>query len=156
MFACRGPWRAAAIAAVALGIVAVEGSIRAASPGPMANPADAELVALGEQVYARQCASCHGADLEGQPDWQRQLPDGGMPAPPHDASGHTWHHPDVLLFGITKFGGQALAPAGFKSNMPAFADQLSDREIWAVLAFIKSCWPADIQAAQQQRNKIQN
>ncbi len=40
--------------------------------------------------------------------------------------------------------------------MPAFADQLSDREIWAVLAFIKSRWPADIQPAQQQRNKIQN
>jgi mono/diheme cytochrome c family protein len=156
MPARKQPWRAAAITAVALGVVAVGGWSGAASPAPIANPADPELVALGEQVYAQQCASCHGADLEGQPDWQRQLPDGGLPAPPHDASGHTWHHPDVLLFGITKFGGQALAPAGFKSNMPAFADQLSDREIWAVLAFIKSRWPADIRAAQQQRNKIQN
>jgi mono/diheme cytochrome c family protein len=156
MPAWRRPWRVAAIAVVALGMVIVGGSIGAAGPAPTADPADAELVALGEQIYAQQCASCHGADLEGQPNWQRQLPDGGMPAPPHDASGHTWHHPDVLLFGITKFGGQALAPAGFKGNMPPFADQLSDREIWAVLAFIKSRWPADIQAAQQQRNKIQN
>lgn len=118
----------------------------------VADPDDPALVALGADVYAEHCASCHGAELEGESDWQRFLPDGGLPAPPHDASGHTWHHPDVLLFGITKFGGQALAPAGFKSNMPAFGERLDDREIWAVLAFIKSRWPAEIRAAQQERN----
>lgn len=130
--------------------LALAGSV--ASVGA-ADPDDPALVALGEEVYAEHCASCHGAELEGEPDWQRALPDGTFPAPPHDASGHTWHHPDALLFGITKFGGQALAPPGFKSSMPAFGDQLGDREIWAVLAFIKSRWPAEIRAAQQQRNR---
>ena len=113
-----------------------------------ANPQDPEQVALGEQVYRAHCASCHGTDLEGQPDWQRRLPEGGFPAPPHDADGHTWHHADRLLFEITKFGGQALAPSGFASNMPAFGEQLSDEEIWAVLAFIKSHWPEEIRERQ--------
>ena len=64
-----------------------------------------------------------------------------MPAPPHDESGHTWHHPDHVLFGITKRGlVPPYAPAGYKSDMPAFADQLSDDEIWAVLAYIKGHW----------------
>lgn len=105
---------------------------------------NAELVALGRQVYARECAGCHGARLEGQPNWQSRLPDGGFPAPPHDETGHTWHHPDGVLFAITKFGGQAVSVPGFKSNMPAFGDRLSEREIWAVLSYIKSRWPKEI------------
>jgi mono/diheme cytochrome c family protein len=106
-------------------------------------------VALGREVYSAHCASCHGANLEGQPNWQQALPTGGLPAPPHDASGHTWHHNDQSLFTTVKWGGAATAPEGFKSNMPAFGDRLSDREIWAVLAFIKSTWPPEIQEAQR-------
>lgn len=96
---------------------------------------------LGASVYARHCASCHGASLEGQPDWQRRLPNGRMPAPPHDETGHTWHHPDEVLFGITKFGlAPPYAPKGYESDMPAFAGTLSDEEIRAVLAWIASHW----------------
>ncbi len=114
-----------------------------------ADPENAAQVALGRQVYAANCASCHGANLEGQPNWQQDLPTGGRPAPPHDASGHTWHHNDQSLFTTTKYGGQATAPAGYKSNMPAFGNVLSDQQIWAVLAYIKSTWSPDIRAAQQ-------
>ncbi len=117
-----------------------------------ADPTDAELVALGERVYAEQCASCHGANLEGQPNWQQRLPTGGFPAPPHDETGHTWHHPDRMLFEIIKHGGQKHAPANFQSNMPAFGDALSDREIWAVLAYIKSRWSPTILARQERMN----
>jgi mono/diheme cytochrome c family protein len=115
-----------------------------------ANPSDPRAVALGQQVYTAQCASCHGANLEGQPNWQQELPTGGLPAPPHDETGHTWHHDDQSLFTTVKYGGQATAPPGFKSNMPAFSGILSDQEIYAVLAYIKSTWSRDIQAAQQQ------
>jgi mono/diheme cytochrome c family protein len=97
-------------------------------------------VALGAKVYAANCASCHGAKLEGQPQWQRRLANGRMPAPPHDESGHTWHHPDPVLFGITKNGIAAYAPPGYESDMPAFGGKLSDDEIWAVLAYLKSHW----------------
>jgi mono/diheme cytochrome c family protein len=107
---------------------------------------DAALVALGADVYARECAACHGVRLEGQPNWRSRLPDGGFPAPPHDDTGHTWHHADGLLFRITRDGGGSVAPPGFKSNMPAFGDRLSDREIQAVLSYIKSRWPKELRA----------
>lgn len=112
------------------------------------DPQTAEQVALGERLYAEQCASCHGAELEGQPNWRNRLPDGRYPAPPHDATGHTWHHDDAYLFETTKRGGQATAPRGFVSGMPAFAGKLSDAEIWSILAFIKSRWPPEIRARQ--------
>lgn len=117
-----------------------------------AGSAGAQQLALGQQVYAANCASCHGANLEGQPNWQQALPTGGRPAPPHDETGHTWHHNDESLFTTVKYGGQATAPAGYKSNMPAFGN-LSDQEILAVLAFIKSSWPPEIQAAQRQAHQ---
>ncbi|MEX2198041.1 MAG: cytochrome c [Burkholderiales bacterium] len=108
-----------------------------------ADPGDAGRVALGERVYAQHCASCHGARLEGQPNWRSRLQNGRLPAPPHDATGHTWHHADALLFAITKQGiVPSYAPAGYESDMPAFGRTLSDDEIWAVLAFIKSRWTA--------------
>jgi mono/diheme cytochrome c family protein len=98
----------------------------------------------GAQVYAEHCASCHGADLQGQPDWQRSEADGTLRAPPHDDSGHTWHHPDQLLVDYVTLGGaetlQRLGVTGVKSGMPAFGDVLSEEEIEAVLDYIASHW----------------
>ncbi|WP_034855715.1 c-type cytochrome [Sinorhizobium sojae] len=103
--------------------------------------APAETIALGKTLYGKYCAACHGANLEGQPDWKSPLPSGRMPAPPHDASGHTWHHPDGVLFRITKDGPAAVVGGGYRSDMPGFGSVMSDDEIRAVLAFIKSVWP---------------
>jgi mono/diheme cytochrome c family protein len=106
---------------------------------------DPKQLALGASLYAQHCAACHGAKLEGQPDWQKKLPDGRFRAPPHDDSGHTWHHRDEVLFGITKHGlVPPYAPAGYKSDMPAFAGKLSDDEIRAVLAYIRSRWSPEV------------
>lgn len=110
---------------------------------------DPELVVLGRKVYRDYCAACHGTDREGEPDWKKRKANGTMPAPPHDETGHTWHHPDGMLFTMTKMGGQVVAPAGYKSGMPGFMDVLSDREIVASLAFIKSYWPAKIRKRQE-------
>ena len=95
----------------------------------------------GQAIYAEHCASCHGAELEGQPDWRSRLPNGRMPAPPHDASGHTWHHSDSVLFRITKEGLSAIVGDNYESDMPAFGGVLNDGEIQSVLEFIKSTWP---------------
>lgn len=105
-------------------------------------------LAQGRVLYAEHCASCHGASLEGQPNWKRRLPDGRYPAPPHDETGHTWHHANSYLFDVTKRGGQASAPEGFISAMPGFEGALSDHEIWSILAFIQTRWPADVRARQ--------
>lgn len=121
----------------------------------MADPENSQQVARGKPVYDRHCASCHGVRLEGQPNWQEKLPTGRMPAPPHDASGHTWHHPDSILFGITKLGlvPGKYAPPKYESDMPAFGEVLSDEEIWAVLAYIKSSWPREIRTAQYEMTR---
>jgi mono/diheme cytochrome c family protein len=103
---------------------------------------DAALVSRGQAVYGMHCAACHGANLEGQPNWRSRLPNGRMPAPPHDDTGHTWHHPDAVLFGITKEGlvQGKYAPPGYQSDMPGFGAMLTDQEIRAVLSFIQSRW----------------
>lgn len=102
--------------------------------------ADPWMLELGQDLYAQNCASCHGANLEGQPDWKRRLDNGRMPAPPHDASGHTWHHPDQDLLVIVRDGLGAIVP-GSESDMPAFGSTLTDEDIGTILAFIKSTWP---------------
>lgn len=124
-----------------------------------ASNADHELdgrdISSGATLYAKNCASCHGANLEGQPNWRIPDVDGMLPAPPHDETGHTWHHSNQQLFDYTKLGGQEaltrMGVKGFASGMPGFAETLSDDQIWQILAFIASTWPkreAELQAGR--------
>ncbi|MHB1217419.1 MAG: c-type cytochrome [Alphaproteobacteria bacterium] len=121
--------------------------------GGSADASDATQVARGQIVYAAYCANCHGAKLEGQPTWQTRKPNGRLPAPPHDESGHTWHHPDDHLFEVTKHGLKNIAPPDYQTDMPAYDGVLTDRQIRDVLAYIKSTWPKDIQARQERLNR---
>ena len=109
------------------------------------------VVAQGQKTYTTYCASCHGVNLEGQPDWQQANPDGSLRAPPHDETGHTWHHGDAALIESIKLGGARLPANGGLSAMPAYNEILTDPEITAVLDYIKSTWPDDIVAMQQSR-----
>ena len=115
-------------------------------------PDDAAIVNQGEGLYAEHCAACHCADLEGEPDWRIRKADGKMPAPPQDESGHTWHHPDDQLFALTKEGIAAFAGANYKTDMMGFGDVMTDDEIIAVLSFIKSRWPPEIQKRHDEIN----
>ena len=115
-----------------------------------AEPGNEMLTTLGKGIYDQHCASCHGVNLEGEPNWWKQKPDGKMPAPPHDQTGHTWHHSDKVLFDLTKHGLAALIGSDYPTDMPIYAEILSDEEIWAVLVYIKSTWPAEIQEIQSQ------
>lgn len=113
---------------------------------------DQLAVMEGEAIYKAECATCHGTRLEGQPEWNTRRPDGKLPAPPHDASGHTWHHPMEQLVAITKLGMvPPHAPPGYVSDMPAFAGKLSDRQIQRVLLYVESQWPAEIRAQRAER-----
>jgi mono/diheme cytochrome c family protein len=103
---------------------------------------NAQLLATGQAVYGKHCASCHGAQLQGQPNWRERDASGRLPAPPHDASGHTWHHSDEVLFNITKYGvAKAANLKDYQSAMPVYEGVLTDAEIIAVLSWIKSRWP---------------
>ena len=113
---------------------------------------DAQLVARGQAIYAKNCAQCHGVNLEGQKGWETQQANGTYPAPPQDKSGHTWQHTDQQLFDYIKQGGGLFAPRTMRSNMPGFGQELSDTDIWAVIAYIKSRWPDDIREAQIRTN----
>ncbi len=105
-----------------------------------------EQLKLGERVYIQQCASCHGPQGQGQYPDAPTKPDsqGLIGAPPHDATGHTWHHPDGLLINITRNG---LIVKGFQP-MPAFGKILSNEEIDAVLNYIKLWWKPEQVASQ--------
>lgn len=115
---------------------------------------DSHALMEGEAIYRQECATCHGAQREGQPDWRTRRADGKLPAPPHDASGHTWHHPPEQLFAIVKSGMvPPHAPAGYLSDMPAYGSKLSDEQIRRVLLYIESTWPAEIRAQRAERLK---
>ena len=142
---------------VALGVVALAGVALAmwrTSPSSD-DPGDKEQIARGATIYAESFAACHGARLEGQNNWRTANTDGTYPAPPHDVEGHTWHHPDSMLFSYISLGGQeALKDApGFTSAIPGFGDKLSDQGIRDVLAFIKSRWTECERKYQQMMTK---
>ena len=106
-------------------------------------PGDAQLVAKGKEIYAKACANCHGANLEGQPGWRTSR---GL-APAHDETGHTWHHPDTLLLRVVRDGTVQMG-----GTMPAFRGVLTEEEMLAVLSYIKSRWPERIRQAHDAIN----
>ena len=94
-----------------------------------------EVFTLGAEIYAANCQVCHG-DSNGI--------GGTGGAPPHNKAGHTWHHPDAqlrewVLNGKLGFGGP---------GMPALGDKITEPEVDAILAFIKTWWTAEQRASQ--------
>lgn len=126
--------------------------IKSDNTGIRLDAKDVKLVAQGQKIYAMHCASCHGARLEGQANWRSKGSDGRFLAPPHDDSGHTWHHSDARLVEIVK--NSFSSASGYQSNMPAFNKVLIDEDIIAVLSFIKSHWSVEHQAKQEKLNRL--
>lgn len=93
-------------------------------------------IATGAELYAENCAGCHGEPGVSAPPLEG--------APPHDETGHTWHHADRMLFEWV-LDGPPLA-----ERMPAFRGMLSEEQVLAVLAYIKSRWPEEIQKFQEE------
>ncbi len=113
---------------------------------------DADAIASGVEIYRAYCADCHGADLEGEPNWRDRDSEGYLPAPPHDETGHTWHHPDAQLIAITTLGTEAIVGGTYRSRMIGFGDTLTATEIRNVLAYVKSTWPPEIIERHNQIN----
>ncbi len=76
-----------------------------------------------------------------------------MPAPPHDETGHTWHHSNELLFNLNKYGiARLINNPDYQTDLPVYEEVLSDDQIIAVLVYIKSTWPEEIQQRHDQMN----
>lgn len=134
----------AALTAAAASVAAIAVAQTSSQPANLFPYDDPAAVMRGQALYAENCASCHGVNLEGQGDWRSPNENGRMPAPPHDQTGHTWHHPDLQLFAIVKYGTAALVGNGYESDMAGYEGILSDENILDVMAFIKSTWRTPI------------
>lgn len=121
--------------------------------GALLHPGDRSCLAWKRNLRGA-LRVCHGRNLEGHPKWQIRDAEGYLPAPPHDEMGHTWHHPDKLLFDITKLGvAEAAKMQGYQTRMPAFEGVLTDKEIVAVLSFIKAQWPEHVRQRHDEMNR---
>lgn len=148
----KAKWIVAIAGVAVLGAGALIYSMGRAAGLAFIDPSEQQRVIRGKTIYANSCASCHGASLQGQPNWRQRMLNGRLPAPPHDKTGHTWHHPDAMLFDMVKNGlvpGKT-APPGYQSDMPAYREILTDEEIISVLAYIKSSWPPKVLAVQKE------
>mgnify|MGYP000149397582 CR=1 FL=1 len=106
-------------------------------------------IALGEDVFNKNCISCHGSKGVGlAKDWKVKDENGNYPAPPLNGSAHTWHHsPEQLLYTINK-GGVEMG-----GQMPAFEDLLSEAEKQSLIDYMDSLWSKEIQAKYDERFK---
>ena len=120
------------------GLIAVTAnSAFAAEAPPRLDPV---LVKNGQAVYQHSCASCHGARGEGAPGWEVPDRNGELPAPPHDAKGHTWKHSDAMLYRIVQGGWRDAFNKTDRLTMPPFKGELSHTETIAVITYLKTLW----------------
>lgn len=136
------------VAATALGIAAAAHAAKDARP-----PLDPARVEQGRAIYQQQCASCHGPRGEGAPNWQQRDNQGELPAPPHNAQGHTWKHSDAMLYRIVREGWRDPFNKTKRLTMPGFEDVLSPEETRAVIAYLKTLWTPEQRRFQRDESR---
>lgn len=114
---------------------------------------DTALIAEGAEVFKANCARCHGARGQGDPNWRQRGQDGLYPPPPLNGTGHAWHHPQQMLEQMIKYGSPQDAAGNRTGNMPAWGGSLGDRQIRAVIAWFQSLWPDQVYALWYQRQQ---
>lgn len=114
---------------------------------PTVDPANTELAAA-QRNYNSYCAHCHGyvGDGQGAPSEERTLALGYKIVPRHDAQGHTWQHPDQLLFETIKYGVDS--PLNLYP-MVEYGSRLTDDDIWGIIDYLKRFWTNEQRAHQQ-------
>lgn len=92
-------------------------------------PSNAESIEAGKKLYQLNCAKCHGPGGKG---------DGGMAlsgGTPSDLTDETWD------FGATDGEIFTSIRDGVSSDMLAYKDKLTDKQIWQLVVFIRSIGP---------------
>ncbi len=79
----------------------------------------------GATVFSNYCAVCHGPTGTGNGPVTRR----GVPPPPSLLVEHALGLKDGQIFHILTFG---------QNNMPSYASQLSRRDRWSVIAYVRS------------------
>src|SRR5216684_6897950 len=74
------------------------------------------------------------------PNWQERDANGELPAPPHNAEGHTWRHSDADLYKMVSNGWRDPFNKSMRLTMPAFGGVLSPDQIRAVITYLKTLW----------------
>jgi mono/diheme cytochrome c family protein len=120
-----------------------------------AKPMDREPKTAGQALYLKYCASCHGAEGEGQSNWQKPNELGELPAPPHNAEGHTWRHSDSELFRMIADGWRDPFNRTKRLTMPPFKEILAEQEIADVITYLKTLWSAEQQQFQHEETSSQ-
>ena len=133
--------RSLALALSVLAALAIEASSRTsaqekeqrrnAEAQKLKNPAanDAESVEAGKKLYQRFCAGCHGP--QGKGDGSLAL-SGGTPA---DLTDDTWD------YGSTDGEIFVAIRDGVSSDMLAYKEKLTEKQIWQLVTFIRSLGP---------------
>ncbi|MSP47986.1 MAG: cytochrome c [Alphaproteobacteria bacterium] len=126
---------------------------RLAATATDARPDRPAQVALGRTLYRQHCSYCHGVDREGHEDWRPDMPVALGLAPPLDERSPAVDRSDRQVFEQVKFGGQPFLPAGARSQMPAFEFNLTDAQVWALVAYLKNRWPDEALARRERANR---
>src|SRR6266851_9094538 len=121
-------------------MIAATSQIVSADANDGSQSIDPERVRSGRAVYEQHCASCHGATAEGAPNWQVRDANGELPAPPHNAKGHTWRHSDADLYEMVSKGWRDPFNKSMRLTMPAFGEALAPEQIRAVITYLKTFW----------------
>jgi mono/diheme cytochrome c family protein len=103
---------------------------------------DFAQVQRGGKIFQQNCAKCHGAEAEGDPNWRHRDASGMFPPPPLNGTAHTWHHPIAVLKQVITNG----SPNGM-GRMPAWGGKLSEQEIEDVIAWFQAKWPDEVYGA---------
>ena len=114
---------------------------------------DVRQVKYGRALYQQYCASCHGANAEGTPNWQVRDQQGELPAPPHNAEGHTWRHSDAELYEMVSKGWRDPFNKTNRLTMPAFGDALSPQQTRAVITYLKTLWTPEQRQFQAEESR---
>ena len=130
-------------------------ALLATAIGLFGTVAYADSIELGRSVYAKHCASCHGVRAEGAPNWEQPDAQGELPAPPHDAEGHTWKHSDAMLYRIVMQGWRDPFNKTKRLTMPGFSGILSPKEVRAVITYLKTLWTPEQRRFQQEESRNQ-
>ena len=114
---------------------------------------DVDSINSGRAIYEQHCASCHGANAEGAPNWQERDARGELPAPPHNAEGHTWRHSDAALYEMVSKGWRDPFNKSKRLTMPAVGGEMSPAQICAVIGYLKTLWTPEQRQFQSEETR---